>query len=88
MKDLRDPSTASKFKDLIGHGGTVYSASFSPDGLFVVSCSEDKTSMFSFSVLQSSDACTSLLLLAAAPVFADTPFWRMRQSHVSMTSSA
>ena len=33
----------SDYKKLVGHSGSVYGLSFSPDNKYLVSCSEDKT---------------------------------------------
>jgi len=43
---FREP-VGSQCKKLIAHSGPIYSTSFSPDNKYLVSVSEDKTSMHS-----------------------------------------
>lgn len=40
-----DDRTAGESKTLIGHSGTVYATSISPDRHYLVSCSEDGTGL-------------------------------------------
>ena len=44
LSDFQDPESASKSKLLVGHAGPVFALSFSPDKLFLLSSSEDRTS--------------------------------------------
>lgn len=43
LERMMDESTSSDSKTLVGHSGTVYSVSFSPDRQYLLSSAEDGT---------------------------------------------
>lgn len=46
LERMMDDRTSTDYKLLLGHSGPVYATSFSPDRRYLISASEDGTSMY------------------------------------------